>query len=203
MKIGESSRILPGGRSSPVEQLIGPATYHRIHRNSVRESAAAQGQARGSLGKSTAGVTLVEMMMVVVIVAFIVGISFPAVSSGLENIRLSSSTDTVASFLNGALNRAERRQEPVELIISARESRLSLRSADGQIQRQVELAPGVTIGDILPGTPEMNEQPRHFIVMPGGVPPAITVELANRRGERRRVRVDPITGAPEIDRVAE
>jgi hypothetical protein len=143
------------------------------------------------------------MMMVVIIVGFIVGISFPAVSSGLESIRLSSSTDTVASFLNSALNRAERRQEAVELIISARENRIALRSADGKTQRQVELTGGITIRNILPGTPEMNEQPRHFIVMPGGVPPAITVELVNRRGERRRVRVDPITGAPEIERVTE
>jgi Tfp pilus assembly protein FimT len=143
------------------------------------------------------------MMMVVAIVAFIVGISFPAVTSGLDSIRLRSSTDTVASFLNGALNRAERRQEPVELTISARENTLALRSADGQTQRQIELTGGITIENILPGTPEMNEQPRQFIVQPGGVPPAITVELANRRGERRRVRVDPITGAPEIERTGE
>jgi Tfp pilus assembly protein FimT len=143
------------------------------------------------------------MMMVVVIVAFIVGISFPAVTSGLESIRLRSSTDAVASFLNSALNRAERRQEPVELIISARENTLALRTADGRTQRQMELTGGVTIRDILPGTPQTNEKPRQFVVLPGGTPPAITVELANRRGERRRVRVDPITGAPEIERAEE
>jgi hypothetical protein len=35
--------------------------------------------------------------------------------------------------------------------------------------------------------------------MPGGVPPRIGVELRNSRGSRRIVRVDPITGVPQIE----
>jgi Tfp pilus assembly protein FimT len=141
------------------------------------------------------------MTMVMAIIAMIVAISFPAVTGGLESIRLNSSADTVASFLNGALNRAERRQEAVELVVSARENSISMRSADGKIARTLDLTGGVAIQNILPGTAEMNQQPRHFVVMPGGAPPQITVELGNGRGERRIVRVDPITGAPEIERV--
>ena len=156
-----------------------------------------------SKGHSAAGITLVEMMMVVMIVGFIVGISFPAVSSGLDSIRLSSAADTVAGFLNSALNRAERRQQAVELTISAHENRIGLRTADGKTERHVELPSGITITSILPGASEGNDPVRRFVVIPGGAPPAITVEMANRRGDRRRVRVDPITGAPEIQRVAE
>jgi Tfp pilus assembly protein FimT len=150
-----------------------------------------------------AGVTLVEMMLVVGIVALIVGISLPAVTAGLESIRLRSATDGVASFLNGALNRAERRQEPVELIISAKDNMIALRSADGSIYRRFDLTGGVFIQDIQPGSPEINEQPRHFVVLPGGTPPGVSIELANRRGQVRRVRVDPITGAPEIQQVGQ
>lgn len=137
------------------------------------------------------------------IVALIVGISLPAITAGLDGIRLSSSADGVASFLNAALNRAERRQEPVELIVSSRENAIALRSADGAIYRRFDLSDGVTIQDIQPGNPEINQQPRHFVLLPGGAPPAIMIELINRRRQVRRVRVDPITGAPDIQRVAQ
>lgn len=152
--------------------------------------------------RTCAGVTLVEMMLVIAIVALIVGVSLPAITAGLDGVRLSSSADGVASFLNAALNRAERRQEPVELIVSARENAIVLRSADGLIHRRFDLSDGVVIQDIQPGNPEINQQPRHFVMLPGGAPPAIMIELANRRRQVRRVRVDPITGAPDIQRVS-
>jgi Tfp pilus assembly protein FimT len=59
------------------------------------------------------------MMIVVGIVGMIVGITYPAVSNGLESVRLATASDTVASFLNAALNRVERRQEVLELAISS------------------------------------------------------------------------------------
>ena len=79
----------------------------------------------------------------------------------------------------------------------------ALRSADGAIYRRFDLSDGVTIQDIQPGNPEINQQPRHFVLLPGGAPPAIMIELINRRRQVRRVRVDPITGAPDIQRVSQ
>src|ERR1035437_7634345 len=74
------------------------------------------------------GVTLVEMVVVVAIIALIVGLSFPAASAGLDNVRMVSAGDSVATFLNAAVNRAERHQQPVELVISPQEGRLTLYS---------------------------------------------------------------------------
>jgi hypothetical protein len=157
-----------------------------------------------SVGKaSNTGVTLIEMTLVAAIVAMIVGISFPAVSAGLESIRLASASDSLAAFLNGALNRAERRQEAVELTIRIRENKVEMRSADGRIAREMEMPSGVVIRGVEPGPPEADPQPRQYLLLPGGTPPRIAVELANRRGQRRIVRVDPITGAPEIVRVSQ
>ena len=61
------------------------------------------------------GVTIVEMLIVVTIIGLIAGISFPAVTSGIDSLRLASASDSLASFLNGAMNRAERRQDVVEI----------------------------------------------------------------------------------------
>ena len=74
----------------------------------------------------TKGVTLVEMVVVVAIIALIVGLSFPAASTGLDNVRMAAAVDSVATFLNAAVNRAERHQQPVALVISPREGRLTV-----------------------------------------------------------------------------
>ena len=57
------------------------------------------------------GVTLVELLIVVAIAGAMVAVVLPTFSNGLENMRLSQASDSVAAFLNGALNRAERRQQ--------------------------------------------------------------------------------------------
>ena len=48
--------------------------------------------------------------MVVALVGMVAAIAFPSVTSGLDSVRLSSASDSIVSFLNAGLNRAERRQ---------------------------------------------------------------------------------------------
>ena len=45
------------------------------------------------------GVTLIEMLIVVAIIGLIAGISFPAVSSGVDSLRLVSASDSLVSLL--------------------------------------------------------------------------------------------------------
>jgi hypothetical protein len=61
---------------------------------------------------------------------------------------------------------------------------------------------GVRILGVLPPLVVETGQPRRFIVYPGGTVPRFGVELANRKGARRIVRIDPITGIPQVERAA-
>jgi hypothetical protein len=140
------------------------------------------------------------MMIVVGVVGLILGISFPAMTGGLDNIRLSSAADSTVVFLNGALNRAERLQEPVELSISLKENSASIRSNTPGFQRQLAFSDGIRIAAIHPVLPADDGQPRRFMLLPGAAAPRIGIELANKRGSRRIVRVDPITGVPQVER---
>jgi prepilin-type N-terminal cleavage/methylation domain-containing protein len=148
-----------------------------------------------------AGVTLIELLIVVALVGLIAGISFPAVSAGLESIRLTSASDSLVSFFNGALNRAERRQQVIEISIPAKENVVWLYSTEPGFVRKLELPDGITIRAVWPKLPLESDEPRRFLVMPGSTVPRFGVEIANRRGARRLVRVDPITGVPQIERV--
>jgi prepilin-type N-terminal cleavage/methylation domain-containing protein len=144
------------------------------------------------------GVTLIEMMIVMMLVSLMVGITFPAVTSGLDSLRLNSAADSVAGALNMALNRADRRQTAVEVLIEGPRNRIVLASAEPGFQRVIELPDGVRILTILPEYPMAENTLRQFLVFPGGTVPRIGVVLLNRRGATRTVSVDPITGAPRI-----
>jgi prepilin-type N-terminal cleavage/methylation domain-containing protein len=148
------------------------------------------------------GVTLVEMLIVVAIIGLMASISFPAVSSGIDSLRLAGASDSLVSFLNGALNRAERRQQVVEVAISTQDNALYMSSIDPGFSRKLEMPSGVTILAVLPNLPGEPEGPRRFLLLPGSTAPRIGIELQNRKGTRRIVRVNPMTGVPEIERLA-
>jgi prepilin-type N-terminal cleavage/methylation domain-containing protein len=147
-----------------------------------------------------AGVTLVEMLVVVTIIGLLAGISYPSISAGIDSVRLRSATDSVASFLNAAVVRAERRQEPVEVVISRKENALELYSNDPSFTRELKMPDGVTIQDVLPGEQD-DDGPRRLILLPGATVPAVGVELGNRHGSERVIRLDPMTGFPRVENV--
>lgn len=147
-----------------------------------------------------AGVTLIEMVVVVALVAALVAISFPAMASGIETLRLNSAAQSIVTFINGALNRADRHQVVVEVTILRAQNTLSMRSAEPGFERQIELPEGITIESVLPEMPEQDvNAPRSFLLYPGGAPPAFGVALVNRKRAQRVVRVDPITGVSQIE----
>jgi prepilin-type N-terminal cleavage/methylation domain-containing protein len=149
---------------------------------------------------SECGVTLIEMLIVVGIAGAMAMVALPAFSNGLDNMRLSQAADSTAAFLNGALNRVERRQQVMEITVSMRENLMLLRSADGAFARKLEMPDGVRVDSVLPQTPANSGELRHIMLFPGSSALRIGVQLVNRRGGRRIVSIDPITGVPKIER---
>jgi len=154
----------------------------------------------GTFVSSGQGVTIVEMLIVVTIIGLIAGISFPAVTSGIDSLRLASASDSLVSFLNGAMNRAERRQDVVEIAISIQDNAVMLTTTG--LTRKLEMPSGVTIKAVWPKLAADPEATRRFLLLPGGAIPRLGIEIANRKGVRRIVRVNPMTGVPDIERLA-
>jgi prepilin-type N-terminal cleavage/methylation domain-containing protein len=147
------------------------------------------------------GVTLLEMLVVVAVVGIIVGVSIPSVSAGLDSIRLASTGDAAASFLNAAVTHAERSERPVVVTISLKEGTIAADGGDGFL-RHFEVPQGITIDKVLPeasGDSEAGD--RQMLILPGGTAPAIGIEYSNRHGGRRRVQLDPMTGFPHVETV--
>jgi prepilin-type N-terminal cleavage/methylation domain-containing protein len=152
--------------------------------------------------KHQRGVTLIELLIVAAIAAAMLSITMPPFLNGLDNIRLSQASDQLAAFLNNALNRVERREQPMELAISIRDNVIMLRSVDLAFARKLELPDGVHVDGVLPRLPEDAIGARRFFLLPGGTAPRIGVQLVNKHGQRRIVHLDPITGVPSIENPA-
>jgi len=158
-----------------------------------------------SVGKTTrvararAGITLIELMVVVLLISLIVGIALPAMTSGIDSLRLNEATTGIVGFVNFGLNRAERRQQVVEITISKRDNSLWMSSTEPGFFRKFDLPGGVTITHVLPEFPENPDAPRSFMLYPGGTAPRFGIEVINRRNVERIVRVDPITGVPRVE----
>jgi prepilin-type N-terminal cleavage/methylation domain-containing protein len=147
------------------------------------------------------GVTLIEMLVVVAIIGLIAAISYPSAAAGIESARLLSACDSVAVFLNSAVNLVERRQQPLELIVSPKEGRLTMYSNQPGFTRELQMPEGIAIEAVLPAMQEDPEEGRRLILMPGATVPGIGIQLGNRRGARRIVRLDPMTGFPRVESV--
>ena len=140
------------------------------------------------------GVTLVELLIVLMIIAVIAGVSFPALTSGLSSIRLSSASGSAASFLTTTMNRVDRREEAAAVVISPKENLLAVYTAASgeKPDRTLDMPRGITIE---------GEEPRRFLLMPGGTVPRMTLVLDNDKGARSSVEIDPATGVPKVQRI--
>jgi prepilin-type N-terminal cleavage/methylation domain-containing protein len=159
-----------------------------------------------SVGKTSnggrRGITLLEMLVVMCIVGLIIGVTTPSISAGLDSVRLATATSSVAGFLNAAVTRVERRQQPIEVVIRPQENRIVIYSNEPGFTRDLTMPDGVTIERVFPA--EMfgdGGGERRILLLPGATAPAMGVQLANRHGTRRIVRLDPMTGFPHVDKV--
>lgn len=151
-----------------------------------------------SVRRAERGMTLMEMMVVVFLIAVLAAISFPAVTSGIDSLRLRQATDTISSVLNQCLQRAERQQMPVELIFDRLDNALYVGVAGPVPVKRIPLPEGVRMAAILPASPLGDEPRRLILLMPGAAVPRIGVLLVNAKGQQRIVSVDPITGVPNV-----
>jgi prepilin-type N-terminal cleavage/methylation domain-containing protein len=147
------------------------------------------------------GVTLLEMLIVVALIGLLAGITFPAVTSGIDSLRLNSATASLVGVFNEALIRADRRQQVVEVAISIRERTLWLHSSQPGYEKEVVLPPGISILSIQPEPLQPVDGPRRFLLYPGGAAPKLEVVIANAKNARRAVRLDPITGVATVERL--
>ena len=137
------------------------------------------------------------MLIVVTIIGIVAGVSAPAVTSGLDSLRLTTASGSAASFLTSAMNRVERREEAAAIVVTPAADLLAVYTAASadKPSSHLDLPQGIHIAAFPDGADS-----RRYLLFPGGTVPAIALVLRNGKGARRSIHVDPITGIPDIRR---
>jgi len=146
---------------------------------------------------SQRGVTLIEMLVVVIIIALVISISTPSVTAGIDAVRLATASSSVAAFLNSASNHADRLQRPVEVLVSA--NGMQSVSTEAGSQHELVLPDGIKLQAVSDALVDDPEAVTRLLFMPGGAVPGIGLQLSNQHGGRRIVKLDPMTGAPHVE----
>ena len=138
-------------------------------------------------------------MVVVMIIAVIAAVSTPSVGAGIDAVRLHTAASSVAAFLNSASTHAERRERPVELVITAKT--LVFLSTDIGSKHEFDVPEGIAMEPVASVQSEDAEGASRWLFMPGGAVPAVAIKLSNRHGGQRIVKLDPMTGFPRVESV--
>jgi prepilin-type N-terminal cleavage/methylation domain-containing protein len=142
------------------------------------------------------GVTLIELLIVTAIMGLLAGLAFPSAAAGIESLRLRSTADSVVNLLNTAIDRAERRQQVIEIWISAQDNVVIARTPDLGFARRLDMPGNFHITAITPVLQTAPSEPRRFLLYPGGTVPRLGIEITSNGGRKRVVTVDPLTGMP-------
>jgi hypothetical protein len=138
------------------------------------------------------------MLIVVSIIGLMAGLTFPSVSAGLDGLRLRSTCDSTAAFLYYGMTYSERRQETVFLVIPGDRTTLRWRTRKPGALKEFVLPEGLRFASVRLGSQADSGEDRVIPLTPGAPFPKLTLEIINRRGARRLVRIDPVAGVPEV-----
>ena len=146
--------------------------------------------------RKTRGVTLLELLVVIVLASVLLAVVFPSVGAGLRTLELRSAAQRLAASARYARDQAVHRQRFYALEIDATARTVTVTDFAGESRRSFELPASVRVERILPEETR-DESTRRFLFSPDGNAPAFEIVLGNDR-RQVAVRSNPLTGFPKV-----
>jgi len=151
--------------------------------------------------RTTRGVTLLEMLVVIALASILLAVVFPSVGAGLRTLELRSAAQRLAASARYARQQAVHRQRFYELEVDAEAGSVSVIDFAGESRRGFELPATVRVERILPEDLRLQARvgplPRRFVFSPDGSAPAFEIVLSNER-RRAVVTSNALTGSPKV-----
>lgn len=147
--------------------------------------------------RSTSGVTLMELLVVIALASILLAIVFPAVGSGLGTLELRSAATRVAAAARYARDQAVYRQRIYQLEIDDVTRSVSVSDIEGGGQQSYQFPPSVQVEAVLPAEDATPTRRRRLFFFPDGSAPDFEVILTNAR-RQMTVISDPLTGTAKV-----
>ena len=123
------------------------------------------------------GLTLIEVVIVMAIIAMALGLAGPRIGAGLGRLELATSASTVQSFIKMARLQAQRTDRQQYVVLDKARKSVSLVDADMTLRRQEELSSTVEIVSSTDATVEA------LYISPSGLVRGSAIRLRGRTGE--------------------
>ncbi len=144
--------------------------------------------ARGRL-RPDSGLTLIEMLVTLAIIALILSIAWPNLTTGIDGIRLRTSVDNIAVFFTEARNMSDRLQVPVQISVLPEDDQLHAATIDGAWRNVYALPNRIHI--LIP------EEAGTVMLFPGAPTPGLRLLLEAEHGQQTGLRFNIFTGVAE------
>lgn len=144
-----------------------------------------------------AGVTLLELIVVLIIMSLMVGIVAPRAASWMDNWKLRSAAERVAQTIRDARTRAIYEQRYYVVEIEPGANRVRMMDLESGSVREYELPGGVRVDQ---GEEDLqSSEGFRLVVSPSGGMEARTLRLRNRQGREFDVHMNFLLGTPGIE----
>ncbi len=147
----------------------------------------------------SAGVTLLELLVVVALASILLAVVLPSVGTGLSGLELSGAARRVAAAARYARDEAVRRRSTLQLEVDSASGTIAVADLERAAtnERRFELPASVRIAQVLPQEQGEIAGPRRFLFTPDGAAPQFQIVLANQR-RQVTVKNDALTGAATV-----
>jgi general secretion pathway protein H len=145
-----------------------------------------------------AGFTLLELIMVIVVIALGIAISFPALSRGTAALHLRSAGRDVLNVLRYAREKAITEQREMRFVAEKQGRQVILTDELGEGGRSYALPRDVVVDSVFAGSEETREGPLVIRFLPNGSSTPATIVLKSDAGGYLRIVTDPITGGARL-----
>jgi len=146
------------------------------------------------------GFTLLELLMVVMVLGFVMVLSYPSLTQGSAALRLRATGRDVLNTFRRAREKAVTEQTGMEVAIDRGKQTLLLRDIFGKDNGVYTLLQDVKIRRMVLAGTEIRENIMTVRFSPNGSSDRAEVLLESKRNSFLRVITDPITGGARIER---
>ena len=154
-------------------------------------------------GSNQNGFTLLELIVVVLIIALVMGISYPSMSRGSSILNLQTATRDVLNTFRFAREKAISEQMTMLLIIDRNERRFELANVLGEPMRSYTLPRGVHIQRMTRAGSEVQGDVMTVRFAPNGNLENVGIRIATGGRSRMQIISDPLGGGARIEPVWE
>jgi Tfp pilus assembly protein FimT len=150
------------------------------------------------------GITLLELILVLVIMALVLGLSYPSMSRGTSILNLNTATRDVLNTFRFARERAVSEQMTMLLVIDRNGRKFELANVLGEPMRAYTLPDGIQIQRMVRAGSEVKDDVMIVRFAPNGNLENVSIRLAAARGASRiQITSDPLFGGARVEPVWE